>query len=267
MKKFAVIGNPIAQSKSPIIHQDFAKQFAISLSYDKLLSPINEFKPTITSFFQNGGIGLNVTMPFKDEAFSCCDELTDRAKLAEAVNTLSYKEGKLFGDTTDGEGVVRDLLYHNVELKGRRILLIGAGGAAKGSVASILAQQPEALIIANRTVSKAQAIVDKVPDEPVSAKGFDELVGGYDLVINSTSCSLTGELPAIDPRIFNDTIAAYDMCYKKEKTLFNSWVEQHAQAKTIDGLGMLIEQAAESFRIWHGVVPNTTNVRTYLRSL
>ncbi|MBU2883237.1 shikimate dehydrogenase [Psychrosphaera sp. B3R10] len=267
MKKFAVIGNPIEQSKSPIIHQDFAKQFDIALTYEKLLSPISDFKPTINSFFDAGGIGINVTMPFKDEAFASCDELSPRAKLAEAVNTLTYKDGKLLGDTTDGEGVVRDLLFHGIELKGRRVLLIGAGGAGKGSVASILDQQPKELIIANRTLSKAQHIVDKVPGAPVVAKGFSELDGNYDVVINSTSCSLTGELPDIDPSVFKNTVAAYDMCYKKEKTLFNNWLELHSKALTIDGLGMLIEQAAESFRIWHGVVPDTTEIRKVLRDL
>jgi shikimate dehydrogenase len=265
MKKFAVIGNPIEQSKSPLIHNDFASQFNISLSYDKLFSEVDDFKSTISEFFSAGGLGLNVTMPFKDDAYNSCDELSDRAKLAEAVNTLSFCEGKLYGDTTDGEGVVRDLLFHGVELKAKRILLIGAGGAGKGSVASILAQNPARLYIANRTVSKAQLIADKVPNEPVEAIGFEQLIGGYDIVINSTSCSLTGVLPDINPAVFKDTQTAYDMCYKKEKTLFNAWVEEHSDAKTIDGLGMLIEQAAESFRIWHGEIPDTSYIRGVLR--
>lgn len=267
MKKFAVIGNPIEQSKSPIIHRDFAQQFNISLEYDKLFSEVEAFDQTIDAFFKEGGLGLNVTMPFKDAAFNRCDELSERAKLAEAVNTLSYVDGKLVGDTTDGEGVVRDLLFHNVELHNQRVLLIGAGGAGKGSVASILAQKPKELVIANRTVAKAEFIRDKVSGSPVTAVGFNQLFGHYDVVINSTSCSLTGVLPDIDPSIFASTKAAYDMCYKNEKTLFNKWIEENSNALTIDGLGMLIEQAAESFRIWHGVVPDTTAIRKVLRDL
>lgn len=267
MKKFAVIGNPIEQSKSPIIHRDFAEQFNISLSYDKLFSEVGAFNHIIDAFFNDGGLGMNVTMPFKDDAYNRCDDLSERAKLAEAVNTLSYVDGKLIGDTTDGEGVVRDLLFHNVELCNQRVLLIGAGGAAKGSVASILAQNPKELVIANRTVAKAELIRDKLPQAPVTAVGFNQLSGGYDVVINSTSCSLTGVLPDIDASIFANTNAAYDMCYKNDKTLFNKWVEENSNALTIDGLGMLIEQAAESFRIWHGVVPDTTAIRKVLRDL
>ena len=267
MKKFAVVGNPIAQSKSPMIHQDFASQFNIGLDYGRLLSPIDEFKQTIEVFFNDGGSGLNVTMPFKEEAYALADRLTDRASLAEAVNTLYIEDGKLVGDTTDGEGVVRDLIYHGVDLKNKRILLIGAGGAAKGSVESILAKQPSELIISNRTVSKASAIKDKFNDSSVKARGFEELTTGYDIVINSTSCSLTGQLPDINPDVFKETQFAYDMCYKNEKTLFNEWIEKHSQANTADGLGMLIEQAAESFSIWHGKVPDTTNIRQVLREL
>ena len=265
MKKFAVIGNPIEQSKSPIIHKHFAEQFGIELEYTKILAPVEGFKTAADEFFKNGGLGMNVTMPFKDDAFNYADELTERAKLAEAVNTLIYKDGKVVGDTTDGEGVVRDHLFHGVELKDRRVLLIGAGGAAKGSVESILKQKPASLTIGNRTVSKAEAIAAKFPAGQVQAKGFDNLASDYDVIINSTSCSLTGELPDIDPAIFTSAFSAYDMCYKKEQTLFNQWVENHSNAKTIDGLGMLIEQAAESFSVWHGKMPNTTDIRHTLR--
>jgi len=267
MKKFAVVGNPIEQSKSPMIHIDFAAQFNIELDYSRLLSPIDEFKQTIKTFFNNGGSGLNVTMPFKEEAFALADRLTKRASLAAAVNTLYLEDGQLVGDTTDGEGVVRDLIYHGVDLKDKRILLIGAGGAAKGSVESILAKQPSELVISNRTVSKAEDIKSKFNDSRVVAIGFGELTSGYDIVINSTSCSLTGQLPDLEPKVFKDTQFAYDMCYKNEKTLFNEWVETYSEAKTADGLGMLIEQAAESFSIWHGKVPDTKRIRQVLREL
>lgn len=267
MKKFAVIGNPIEQSKSPIIHQNFAAQFGIELSYEKLLSPIDEFDATAKAFFNAGGTGMNVTMPFKEDAFNLADELTPRAQIAEAVNTLYVKDGKLIGDTTDGEGVVRDLLFNKVALKDKRILLIGAGGAARGSVESILAQSPSQLIIANRTVSKAVAIKARVNSNIISAIGFSELQDNYDVVINSTSCSLTGVLPDFDPTVFRNTVAAYDMCYKKEVTLFNQWVINNSSAKTIDGFGMLVEQAAESFSIWHGKVPDTTSIRKVLAEL
>ena len=264
MKKFAVIGNPVVQSKSPMIHENFAAQFGIELEYSRLLSPINAFEKTVETFFNCGGVGLNVTMPFKEQAFAMCDRLSDRAKIAEAVNTLYLKDGAIVGDTTDGEGVVRDLAFHNIELKDKRVLLIGAGGAAKGSVSSILSRNPQSLAIANRTARKAQDIADNMADARVVACGFNEVESNYDVIINSTSCSLTGEMPALDAKIFENAQAVYDMCYKDETTLFNIWASKHGNVKTLDGLGMLIEQAAESFFIWHGKMPNTSGIRTDL---
>ena len=266
MKKFAVVGNPIAQSKSPQIHQHFAAQLGIELSYERLLSPIDEFEQTIDSFFANGGLGLNVTTPFKEEAFSLCARLTERAQLAEAVNTLYLEDGELCGDTTDGEGVVRDLAYHGIDLANKRVLLIGAGGAGKGSIASILARKPLALTIANRTRHKAELIGEKHNKVQIEACGFDEVEDNYQIIINSTSCSLTGEMPAIDPKIFSSASAVYDMCYKDEITLFNQWAGNYTDALRLDGLGMLVEQAAESFSIWQGTRPDTSELRPLLKS-
>ena len=266
MKKFAVIGNPVAQSKSPVIHENFASQCGIDLSYDRLLSPINRFEKTVETFFNTGGNGLNVTMPFKEEAFRLCDRLSERAKLAEAVNTLYLKDGALVGDNTDGEGVVRDLSFHGVNLKDKRILLIGAGGAAKGCVASLLDTKPSHLTIVNRTKSKAETLANRCDSQIVTAGGFDEVDSNYDIVLNSTSCSLLGELPDIDPVLFTRAEAVYDMCYQDDITLFNRWASDHSSAKTIDGLGMLIEQAAKSFSIWHNVMPDTSDLRRLLRN-
>lgn len=265
MKRFAVIGNPIEQSKSPIIHQTFAKQFNIELEYQKILSTSDEFNQTISDFFQTAQ-GMNVTAPFKELAYQAADELTERATLSQAVNTLYIEEGKLKGDTTDGAGLVNDLKFHDVELKGKRVLLLGAGGAAKGCVKSLLDEAPDTLTIANRTVSKAEHIQSQYKDGAVQVCQFDQLGDDYDVVINSTSCSLTYDVLDIPAHTVANAMVVYDMSYKNETTSFNQWAQSNSNAKTIDGLGMLVEQAAESFRIWHGVMPDTSEIRKVLRT-
>ena len=267
MKHCAVIGNPIEQSKSPTIHQNFAQQFGLSLHYNKMLSTPKQFEQDVTGFFNNGAIGLNVTAPFKQQAFDMADSLSDKAKLASAVNTLYIEEGKLVGDTTDGRGLVRDLLFNNIDINNKVVLLIGAGGAARGCVMDLLEQNPKKLIICNRTLAKAEAIVSVVNDPRCEAVSFEDVPRNCQLVINSTSCSLSNEIPNIDVLRFANAEVAYDMSYKSETTSFNAWIEQNTQAKTIDGLGMLIEQAAESFRIWHGQLPDTTSLRAILRAV
>lgn len=265
MKHCAVVGNPIKQSKSPIIHQDFAKQFSMELEYNKILSTTEKFNQDVSVFFTNGGIGMNVTAPFKQQAYELADRLTEKAQLAGAVNTL-YKEGeKLVGDTTDGKGLVRDLVFNNIQLENKVVLLIGAGGAARGCVKDLLEQNPSHLYISNRTLSKAQTIVDAISDERCIAISFDDIPSNVDIVINSTSCSLTNEVPNIEVSKLKDLSVAYDMSYKNNTTSFNQWIESNTRAKTIDGLGMLVEQAAESFNIWHKQMPDTKALRSLLR--
>ena len=267
MKYCAVVGNPIEQSKSPIIHQNFAKQFGIELQYNKVLSTPDKFKQEVKSFFNNSGLGLNITAPFKQLAFEMADKLSEKAKLAGAVNTLYIEDGLLVGDTTDGRGLVSDLLFHNVVLEGKTVLLLGAGGAARGCVKDLLEQRPEKLIVCNRTYSKAQAIVDAISADNLAAVSFEDATNiKADIIINSTSCSLDNEILALSPTVFNSASVIYDMSYKNEMTSFNKWAKDNSkEALVIDGLGMLIEQAAESFNIWHGHKPNSEELRQVLR--
>lgn len=267
MKYCAVFGNPIEQSKSPIIHQNFAQQFGIELEYNKVLSTPAMFEQDVKAFFNNSGLGINITAPFKHQAFEMADILSAKAKLACAVNTLYIKDGKLVGDTTDGRGLVRDLLFHNVEMKGKTILLLGAGGAARGCIKDLLEQLPSKLIVSNRTYSKAEDIVNAVEADNCEATSFDQVNHiKADIIINSTSCSLTNDILEVSPEIFNSAEVVYDMSYKNEVTSFNHWaIANSSNALIIDGLGMLIEQAAESFKIWHGLQPNSEVLRQTLR--
>lgn len=267
MKYCAVVGNPIEQSKSPIIHQNFAKQFDIELQYSKLLSTPEKFEQEVKAFFSGSGLGLNITAPFKQQAFELADELSEKARLAKAVNTLYIEEGKLVGDTTDGRGLVADLLFHNVDLKEKTILLLGAGGAARGCVIDLLEQSPSKLIVCNRTYSRAEDIINAVKDVRCEAASFDKVDNiKADIIINSTSCSLTNDVLAVSPCIFRNAEVVYDMSYKNEMTSFNKWASNNSSNATIiDGLGMLIEQAAESFSIWHGRQPNSEVLRQTLR--
>ncbi len=268
MKYCAVFGNPIEQSKSPIIHQNFAKQFAIELQYDKVLSTPELFEQEVKAFFDNSGLGLNITAPFKQQAFAMADRLSEKAKLAGAVNTLYIEEGELVGDTTDGRGLVTDLLFNGVELKGKSILLLGAGGAARGCVKDLLEQNPAQLIVCNRTYSKAEEIVNAISDIRCEAASFDRADDiNADIIINSTSCSLTNDILAVSANIFSSAEVVYDMSYKDQTTSFNKWAkDNNPDVKIIDGLGMLIEQAAESFNIWHGKQPNSEELRKTLRN-
>lgn len=264
MKRFAVIGNPIEQSKSPIIHQHFAEQFEIELEYNKILATEHNFKTIVTDFFRTGGTGMNVTAPFKELAFQLAHSVSNRAKKAHAVNTLYWVDGQLFGDTTDGQGLVNDLTHLDIPITDKKVLLIGAGGAAKGAVASLLAAKPKQLIVANRTVSKAEAIQQEF-DNRLLACDFGSIPDDCDVVINSTSCSLTNDTPDIEPSLLSSIQYSYDMSYKSQVTSFNQWLKDISGAKVSDGLGMLVEQAAESFNIWHNKMPDTQKIRTLLR--
>lgn len=266
---YAVMGNPIHHSKSPAIHTQFAQQAKMDLVYSAMLVPIDGFTLAVQDFFKGNGKGLNVTVPFKEQAFALADKLTERAQTAQAVNTLKLLEdGSVLGDNTDGAGLVRDLSVNNqVQLEGKRVLLIGAGGAVRGVLQPLLNQNPEAVIIANRTYSKAETLAKEFSVlGNISACEFDALSGEFDVIINGTSASLNGELPPIPESCIGQSSSVYDMMYSKELTPFLSWAQTLGASKVIDGLGMLVEQAAVSFDLWRGVHPDSASVLAELKN-
>lgn len=275
MDSYAVFGNPIKHSKSPIIHQMFALSVGHRLDYRAILAPRDGFIDSLDEFFKGEGLGANITLPFKEEAFQYADTLTLRAKLAGAVNTLKKCDnGSILGDNTDGAGLVADLLRNKVAIKNKNILLIGAGGAARGAILPLLEQEPTSLVIVNRTVEKAQLLGKTFQEYAlekniiISASSFNSLPKDeYQLIINSTSTSVTGDLPALDAMHTQFCESAYDMFYEKNVTSFLSWVkENNEKAKIIDGIGMLVGQAAESFNLWRNAKPNVEDVLIKLKS-
>jgi shikimate dehydrogenase len=266
--QYVVIGNPVSHSKSPAIHAQFAAQTGESIAYERLAAPLDDFAACVHHFMQSGGRGANVTVPFKLEAFALATQLTPRAQAAGAVNTLSFDDGRIVGDNTDGVGLVRDIVHNaGVVLEGRRILLLGAGGAARGVVMPLLAERPQQLVVANRTVARAQELVQSFPAAaPVlKAAAFDDLSGQFDVIINATSASLSADLPAVPATLFGPQVFVYDMMYAATPTVFMQWAAQHG-ARVRDGLGMLVEQAAESFFVWRGARPDTAPVYALLRA-
>jgi shikimate dehydrogenase len=265
--RYVVIGNPIAHSKSPDIHARFAEQTNQNLSYERLLAPLDGFASTVRTFIGQGGKGANVTVPFKLEAHAIASDVTERARAAGAVNTLKFDGASILGDNTDGVGLVADITRNAaIPMRGRRVLLLGAGGAARGVVLPILNEQPAELIIANRTLSKAAELAARFAVQGnVRACDFASAGGRFDIIINATSASLASEVPPIAPQVFDAGSLAYDMMYAKEPTVFMRYAAQHG-AVTRDGLGMLVEQAAESFHLWRGVRPDTAAVLAELRS-
>lgn len=268
MDHYVVFGNPIAHSKSPLIHRLFAQQTGQQLAYDTLLAPLDDFAHCAREFFREGR-GANVTVPFKEQAYRLATRLTERALRAGAVNTLSkLDDGTLLGDNTDGAGLVRDLTVNaGVSLKGKRVLLLGAGGAVRGALEPLLGEQPSSLIIANRTVEKAELLAELFADlGPVSASGFDWLHESVDVIINATSASLAGDLPPIASSLIEPGhTVCYDMMYSQAQTPFCRWASEHGAALSLDGLGMLVEQAGEAFYLWRGVRPDTAPVLAQLR--
>ncbi len=264
--RYAVIGNPIAHSKSPDIHAQFAAQTGQDLLYERLLSPLDDFTATVQAFIRQGGKGANVTVPFKLEAHALATKLTERAQAAGAVNTLSFDGAEICGDNTDGVGLVTDIVRNaGCQIKGRRVLLLGAGGAARGVILPILHEQPSELVIANRTRSKAEQLAQRFQGPiPLQSCGFDQLQGRFDLIINATSASLADDVPPISPRLFDAQTLAYDMMYGNQATAFMRFASAQG-AMVRDGLGMLIEQAAQAFFIWRGVYPDTAPVFSALR--
>ena len=264
--RYAVVGNPIAHSKSPAIHAHFAAQTGQHLIYERILAPINGFPATARDFFAGGGKGLNVTVPFKLEAHALADTLTERAHAAGAVNTLKYDNGSILGDNTDGAGLVADIEQNAAfSMLGKRVLLLGAGGAARGVILPLLQAGRAQLTIANRTADKAQALAGQFRAAGnIVACEFAALDGQFDLVINATSASLAEQLPAIPAGVFAPATLAYDMMYAADPTIFLRFAAAHGAA-TRDGLGMLIEQAAEAFHVWRGVRPSTAPLFAELR--
>lgn len=268
--RYVVIGNPIAHSKSPQIHTAFAAQFGLApFSYERLLAPLEDFDGTVRSFVAAGGGGCNVTVPFKEAAYELASELTERAAAAGAVNTLVVrKDGSLLGDNTDGAGLVADLLRHR-SLTGLRILVLGAGGAARGVLLPLATEQPASITLANRTASKALLLVDALSAKtsvPLQACGFAEIAGSFDVVINATSASLGGERIPLPPNVFAANALAYDMMYGKGETPFLAQAREAGVPLRVDGLGMLVGQAAEAFRLWTGHQPDVAPVLAEMRA-
>ena len=267
--QYAVIGHPISHSKSPKIHQAFARQTGQSLEYraidiypDDVAGQIQQLHDALKLK------GLNVTVPFKETMWSLIDDLSERAQRAGAVNTVVIShDGHLFGDNTDGIGLCRDLLEnHQLTIKGKRILLLGAGGASRGVIEPLLSQQPQRLFIANRTAQKAVDLAYDFRDlGEVSGGGWQDIDGQFDLLINATAASLQGEVPPIAPEVLAPDAACYDMMYGDKDTAFVQWAKQQGVKQAFDGLGMLVEQAAEAFYIWRNVRPDSQPVIAMLR--
>ena len=262
--RYAVLGQPIAHSKSPRIHQLFAEQTGECLQYSALEVPAEQFTDVATSFFANGGKGLNCTVPLKELAWAYAECKTERAQLAKAVNTLALQQdGSILGDNTDGIGLVTDLKQnHDIALAGIRILILGAGGASRGIILPLLEEAPVSIVIANRTLAKAQQLASEfVVKGKVSAFGFEDLNGqSFDLIINATSSSLSDQLPPLPENLLAKQGSCYDLAYSNKATVFVRWGIENKALKSLDGLGMLVEQAAEAFTIWRGVRPQTTPI-------
>jgi len=273
--RYAVVGNPVAHSRSPLIHAEFARQTGQDMEYGRLLAPLHAFRATVQRFRREGGRGLNVTLPFKLEAFALADQRSQRALDAQAVNTLKFEGDTLVADNTDGVGLLRDLEVNlQFQLAGRRILLMGAGGAAQGTLGPLLAARPALLTIANRSVDKAQRLAERfaaaaqVSGTRLHAGGYAALAGaGFDLVINATSAGLQDSVPELPAGVFAPGSLAYDMLYGSGLTAFLQRAQGEGAARVADGIGMLAEQAAESFLIWRGVRPHTGPVIEKLKAL
>ncbi len=267
--RFAVMGDPIDHSKSPVIHRQFARQFRHHIEYAAIQVDPGSFAQAVEQFRASGGNGLNVTVPFKVDAYRLADHLSERAKLAGAVNTIRFEEdGTIFGDNTDGAGLVHDLTKNlGVQLRQKHVLVLGAGGAVRGVLVPLLKQHPAALVIANRTPAKARELAEAFAHYGMlEGCGFGDLKGRrFDVVINGTAASLRGEVPPLPASLFTHGALAYDMMYGDRPTPFMDWASQHNAGTVADGLGMLVEQAAESYFVWFGMRPDTKPVIAALR--
>lgn len=264
---YGVIGHPVAHSFSPRIHRIFAARTAQHMNYVLVDAAPGEFAEAVEAFRARGGKGLNVTLPFKERAFTMASRLTERARVAGAVNTLSWVDDVLRGDNTDGAGLIRDLRTNlDLVLEGAHVLLAGAGGAASGVIGPLLDSGVDGIVVANRTPERAAALIDRFgAPSRLSAASFDDLTGPFDLIVNATSAGLRDQVPPIPQRAVGSGTFCYDMMYADEPTAFIRWARSSGAARSADGLGMLVEQAAESFLLWRGIRPETGPVLAELR--
>ncbi len=269
MSNYAVVGNPVSHSKSPLIHSLFAKQSDQKMNYRAIPVQESEFNSFVTGFFADGGEGLNVTVPFKGKAFSLACSCSPEANLAQAVNTLFLdKEGNICGTNTDGIGLTTDIKRnHGVEIRDRRVLILGAGGAVRGILAALINEQAASITVVNRTLPRAQLLMKQFADvAQLQALSYQELTRRanrgwrYDLIINGTSLGLHGEMPAISASLIAKDCCCYDMMYADADTVFVQWAKQQGAKLSVDGLGMLVEQAAAAFALWRGIRPDTAAV-------
>lgn len=266
--QYAVFGNPISHSLSPAIHSLFAQQCDQAIEYKAIKVEIDRFAETTDEFFQNGGLGLSITVPFKEQAYEFVNRLTDRAERAGAVNTILFDGEYTIGDNTDGVGLVNDLMNnHKAVIQNKKILILGAGGAVKGVLGPLLEQSPLSITICNRTVSKAEELAKVFSSMfTIDALSYEALTAySFDIVINGTSTSLHGQLPPLPNALFNPDAISYDMMYSKQHTVFQQWSLNKGALYAVDGLGMLVEQAAEAFNLWRGIRPETGPVIQTLR--
>ncbi len=266
MNKYAVIGNPIHHSLSPTIHAQFAKQIGLSISYEKILAPLDGFTVTAKNFISAGALGFNITVPFKVEAYDLVDECTSNANIASSVNTIKVENGALYGENTDGIGLVNDLCNNlQQSIKGKDILILGAGGATQGIILPLLECQPERILVANRTKSKSLKLASNYSEYGnVCGFGLDQIKSKpVDMIINATSASLIGKTPEIPPGVASGALC-YDLMYGRQ-TPFMQWASENSALEVTDGLGMLVEQAASAFSFWHGITPETKEVIKSLR--
>jgi shikimate dehydrogenase len=266
--RYAVIGHPVGHSRSPLIHTLFARQTQQNLSYELIDAAPKDFETAVRGFAAAGGKGMNVTVPYKEAAFALLDEAGDAANAAGAVNTLSFRDGRVRGDNTDGVGLIRDLTVNeHVALAGHRVLVLGAGGAARGIVGPLLAARPAEIVVANRTKARADDLIAQFDSrDGVGTVSFDELanLAPFDLLLNATSAGLKGEAPPFPASLIGPGSVCYDLVYSLKDTPFVAWARENGAERAIQGWGMLVEQAAESFYIWRGVRPDT---RPILRQL
>ena len=261
--RYALFGNPLGHSKSPLIHGEFARETGQDMSYELIQAPLDGFAAAVAEFRARGGRGMNVTMPFKLEAFALATELSQRARLAGAANALKVEGQRLLAENFDGVGLVNDIQRNlDYPMSGTRVLLMGAGGAARGAMLPILEQRPARLVVANRTIAKAVSLGAQFQSmRPVEAGGYGDIGSrGYDIVINATSASMRGELPAVPATAFAAGCLAYELVYGRGLTPFLRLARDSGAARVADGIGMLVEQAAEAFEWWRGVRPSTAPV-------
>ncbi|MDP5238631.1 shikimate dehydrogenase [Uliginosibacterium sp. 31-16] len=269
--RYAIIGNPIAQAKSPALQSAFARQCGQDMEYGAILGELDGFAAAVRAFQQSGGKGMNITMPFKLEAFELADELTPRGRAAGAINMFTLRaDGTILGDNTDGFGIMRDIT-HNLgrSLKGARVLLLGAGGAVRGTLLPLFDEQPAEIFIANRTASKAVELAAEFGAQArgirLAGGGFADIAGRFDVVINGSASSMTNDVPPLPAGVWDQDSLAYDMAYKKEPTAFVLAARAAGVGQTADGLGMVVEQGAECFFLWRGQRPDTAPVIAALR--